>query len=82
MDGVLQIRLWGVRGNSAPFQASTEFGNHTTCIEVGVDGFPSVLVDMGSGAVPAARDFLAREPGITPSMGNSTFSAAERAGIK
>ncbi len=60
MDGVLQIRLWGVRGNSAPFQASTEFGNHTTCIEVGVDGFPSVLVDMGSGAVPAARDFLAR----------------------
>jgi phosphoribosyl 1,2-cyclic phosphodiesterase len=60
MDGGLQIRFWGVRGNVAPLQASAEFGNHTTCLEVGAAGFPSVLVDLGSGAVPAARELLAR----------------------
>ncbi len=61
MDGgVLQMRFWGVRGNVPPLHPSAEFGNHTTCLEVGVAGFPSVLVDLGSGAVPAARDLLAR----------------------
>ena len=43
-----------------PAQPSTEFGIHTTCVEVGVEGFPSVLVDMGSGAIPASVEFMKR----------------------
>ena len=60
MSGILNIQCWGVRGNMGPAQPSVEYGIHTTCIEIGVEGFPSALVDMGSGAIPAAVAFMKR----------------------
>jgi len=60
MSGILKIQCWGVRGNMGPAQPSIEYGIHTTCVEVGVAGFPSALVDMGSGAIPAAVELMKR----------------------
>lgn len=55
---MLQVRFWGTRGSSAPFQASLEFGCHTTAVEVrGPCGDP-VFVDLGTGIAPAAEAAL------------------------
>jgi len=57
---MLQVHFWGTRGSSAPFQASPEFGCHTTAVEViGPRGDP-VFVDLGTGIAPAADAALAR----------------------
>lgn len=57
---MLTVRFWGTRGSSAPFQASLEFGCHTTAVEVrGTRGDP-VFIDLGTGIAPAADAALAR----------------------
>lgn len=58
-DKWLQIRFWGTRGNAAPHQPSTEFGNHTTCVEVRSRQGPGFLVDLGTGAIGAGQTLLA-----------------------
>jgi phosphoribosyl 1,2-cyclic phosphodiesterase len=57
---MLHVRFWGTRGSAAPFQASVEFGSHTTCVEVRGDRGDPVFIDMGSGIAPAADAALAR----------------------
>lgn len=56
---MLQVRFWGTRGSSAPFQASLEFGCHTTAVEVRGDRGDPVFIDLGSGIGPAADAALA-----------------------
>ncbi len=61
MSKMLSIRFLGTRGNLAPSQPSTVFGNHTTAVEIspGEDS-PSFIVDLGTGAAGAAAQALAR----------------------
>jgi phosphoribosyl 1,2-cyclic phosphodiesterase len=57
---MLDVRFWGTRGSSAPFESSLEFGCHTTSIEVsGARGDP-VFIDLGTGIAPAAEAALVR----------------------
>jgi phosphoribosyl 1,2-cyclic phosphodiesterase len=56
---MLHVRFWGTRGSSAPFQASPEFGCHTTCVEVRGERGAPVFVDLGTGIAPAAEAALA-----------------------
>jgi phosphoribosyl 1,2-cyclic phosphodiesterase len=55
---MLQVRFWGTRGSSAPFQASVEFGCHTTCVEVRGERGEPVFIDLGTGIAPAAEAAL------------------------
>jgi len=54
MGQSVDVRFWGVRGNITPVHPSTEFGNHTTALEVSANGAPSVFVDLGTGAATGA----------------------------
>jgi len=55
----LTIRFWGTRGSSPPLQPSLQFGIHTTCVEIASGKGDPLLVDLGTGAVGAARNLLA-----------------------
>lgn len=46
----LRFTFHGTRGTIAPGHPSVEFGNHTTCVEVGVPGESSLFVDLGTAA--------------------------------
>ncbi len=56
----IKIRFWGTRGTVVPELDSPVFGIHTTCLEVCGRGGSPFFVDLGTGAVRAARDALAR----------------------
>ena len=57
---MLQVRFWGTRGSTAPFNSSAEFGCHTTAVEVAGESGDPVFIDLGTGIAPAAEAALAR----------------------
>jgi phosphoribosyl 1,2-cyclic phosphodiesterase len=55
----LQIRFWGTRGSRTPDAPSSEFGIHTTCVEIIPGRGRPFFIDLGTGAGGAAEHALA-----------------------
>lgn len=58
----LKFRFWGVRGSiPVPGAETSAYGGNTSCLEVKVEGQPSLVLDCGTGARSLGRELLTRQ---------------------
>lgn len=56
------IRFWGVRGSiPSPSKNTVKIGGNTSCVEVGLDGGETLILDAGSGLRSLGINLVARE---------------------
>lgn len=59
----MRVRFWGVRGNLAtPGPEFVRYGGNTPCVEVQAEGGDRVMLDAGTGIIPAGRALMAETP--------------------